>query len=90
MEKGTKIIDIRDGKQYVVESVDHYETVTLVYTECKKYIPETNVRDLSEYQVIIDAVDNSVEYIRENITKKIEDAWNNAIQSFNKKFEVKK
>lgn len=90
MEKGTKIIDIRDGNQYVVESVDHYDTVTLVYTKCKKYIPETNVRDLSEYQVIIDAVDNSVEYIRENITKKIEDAWNNALQSFNKKFEVKK
>jgi len=43
MIKGDKIVDVRDNSVHIVECVDVYDTVTLVFTEGKKYIPEDNV-----------------------------------------------
>jgi ASC-1-like (ASCH) protein len=39
MKKGDKIIDVRDNTEHIVECVDVYDEVTLVFTEGKKYIP---------------------------------------------------
>ena len=44
MEKGDKIIDNRDNSIHIVNCVDIYETVTLVFTESKKYIPIESVK----------------------------------------------
>jgi len=48
MEKGDKIKDIRDNSIHIVESVDVYDEVTLIYTEGKKYIPIESVELLSK------------------------------------------
>lgn len=34
-----KIIDVRTNLIYVVDCVDHYDNVSLVFTKDKKYIP---------------------------------------------------
>jgi len=34
-----KIIDVRTNLIYVVDCVDHYDSVSLVFTKDKKYIP---------------------------------------------------
>jgi hypothetical protein len=34
-----KIIDVRTNLTHVVECVDHYDNVSLVFTKDKKYIP---------------------------------------------------
>lgn len=44
MNKGDKIVDIRDNSIHIVECVDVYDTVTLVFTEGKKYIPLESVK----------------------------------------------
>ena len=38
MKKGDIIIDKRDNREHIVECVDVYDEVTLVFTEGKKYI----------------------------------------------------
>lgn len=48
MEKGDKIKDIRDNSIHIVESVDVYDEVTLIYTEGKKYIPIESVELISK------------------------------------------
>lgn len=39
-----KIIDVRTNLTYVVECVDHYDNVSLVFTKDKKYIPTEFVK----------------------------------------------
>lgn len=49
MIKGNSILDKRDNTLHVVECVDVYDEVTLVFTEGKKYIPidkTTNITDV--------------------------------------------
>ena len=48
MNKGDKIIDVRDNSVHIVECVDVYDTVTLVFTEGKKYIPKDSVISLNQ------------------------------------------
>ena len=48
MEIGDKIKDIRDNSIHIVESVDVYDEVTLIYTEGKKYIPIESVELISK------------------------------------------
>lgn len=44
MNKGDKIIDVRDNSVHIVECVDVYDTVTLVFTEGRNYIPTEFVK----------------------------------------------
>ena len=69
MEKGTKIIDIRDGNQYVVESVDHYDDVTLIFTEDSKYIPIQYINDCKVERFDINML--SMGIISENVNTMI-------------------
>jgi hypothetical protein len=39
-----KIIDVRTNVIYVVDCVDHYDEVSLVFTKDKKYIPTEFVK----------------------------------------------
>lgn len=48
MKKGDKIIDTRDYSVHIVECVDVYDTVTLVFTEGKKYIPINQSININE------------------------------------------
>jgi len=48
MKKGDKIIDVRDNTEHIVECVDVYDEVTLVFTEGKKYIPLELTRVIPE------------------------------------------
>ena len=48
MNKGDKIIDVRDNSVHIVECVDVYDTVTLVFTEGKKYIPINQSININE------------------------------------------
>ena len=52
MKKGDKIIDIRDNTEHVVECVDVYDEVTLVFTESKKYIPIESIRNLTDVEMV--------------------------------------
>ena len=81
MTKGYKFIDERDNSIHVVDSVDVYETVTLYYTQGKKYIPEQYVR---EYD--IDDIVNDKEII--NLLKKrdIERLETSFLNILNRKF----
>jgi len=54
MTKGYKFIDERDNSIHVVDSVDVYETVTLYYTQGKKYIPEQYVREYDIDDIVND------------------------------------
>jgi len=54
MTKGYKFIDERDNSIHVVDSVDVYETVTLYYTQGKKYIPEQYVREYGIDDIVND------------------------------------
>jgi len=48
MKKGDKIIDVRDNTEHIVECVDVYDEVTLVFTEDRKYIPLELTRVIPE------------------------------------------
>lgn len=48
MKKGDNIIDVRDNSVHIVECVDVYDTVTLVFTEGKKYIPINQSININE------------------------------------------
>jgi len=48
MKKGDKIIDVRDNTEHIVECVDVYDEVTLVFTEGKKYIPINQSININE------------------------------------------
>lgn len=52
MKKGDKIIDVRDNTEHIVECVDVYDEVTLVFTEGKKYIPIESIRNLTDVEVV--------------------------------------
>ena len=54
MEKGDKIIDKRDNTIHIVECVDVYDEVTLVFTESKKYIPVENLREFTMEDMMLD------------------------------------
>lgn len=54
MKKGDKLVDKRDNTIHIVECVDVYETVTLVFTEEKKYIPLENLREFTMEDVMLD------------------------------------
>jgi hypothetical protein len=48
MKNGDKIIDVRDNTKHIVECVDVYDEVTLVFTEDRKYIPLELTRVIPE------------------------------------------
>jgi hypothetical protein len=64
MIKGNKIVDVRDNSVHIVECVDVYDTVTLVFTEGKKYIPFNEVREFTMDDVMLD--ENFVNTIKED------------------------
>ena len=81
MTKGYKFIDERDNSIHVVDSVDVYETVTLYYTQGKKYIPEQYVR---EYD--IDDIVNDKEIIDLLKKRDIERLETSFLNILNRKF----
>lgn len=48
MVKGDKIVDLRDNSVHIIDSIDVYDTVTLVFTEGKQYIPINHVKFVGE------------------------------------------
>jgi len=76
MKKGDKIIDTRDYSVHIVECVDVYDTVKLVFTEEKKYIPTDFIRDMTlSEQIEMSLIDNPEilnGYIERNIISKIQ------------------
>lgn len=71
MNKGDKIVDVRDNTVHIVESVDVYDTVTLVFTESKKYIPFNHIRDFTVSDVLLD--EEFVNLIKEERVKKLKE-----------------
>ena len=49
MVKGDKIVDLRDSSIHIIETIDKYESITLVFTVGKKYIPISEVMKLDVY-----------------------------------------
>ena len=76
MKKGDNIIGVRDNSVHIVECVDVYDTVTLVFTEEKKYIPTDFIRDMTLIEQIEMALNDNPEilngYIERNIISNIE------------------
>ena len=76
MKKGDKIIDTRDYSVHIVECVDVYDTVKLVFTEEKKYIPTDFIRDMTlSEQIEMSLIDNPEilnGYIERNIISNIQ------------------
>jgi len=81
MTKGYKFIDERDNSIHVVDSVDVYETVTLYYTQGKKYIPEQYVREYG-----IDDIVNDKEIIDLLKKRDIERLETSFLNILNRKF----
>jgi len=69
MNKGDKIIDVRDNSVHIVECVDVYDTVTLVFTEGKKYIPFNEVREFTMDDVLLD--EDFINFIKEDRKEKL-------------------
>ena len=76
MEKGDKIKDIRDNSIHIVESVDVYDEVTLIYTEGKKYIPMDKVKEITLTEEIVETLNKDTlvveEYIENSVISKFE------------------
>jgi len=81
MNKGDKIIDVRDNSVHIVECVDVYDTVTLVFTEGKKYIPIECTEEVNEFDIVKENVEHALE-----IT--INNSFNNFMEAL-KKHEFK-
>lgn len=85
MVKGDKIIDLKNNSVHIIESIDDYESITLVFTDDKKYIPISNVMEFNLYLNIIvdkyaDTVADGLEKIRKEVNRKFE--RQRAIDSF--------
>lgn len=76
MEKGDKIKDIRDNSIHIVESVDVYDEVTLIYTEGKKYIPMDKVKNITLTEEIVEVLNEDTlvveEFIKNSVISKFE------------------
>lgn len=76
MEKGDKIKDIRDNSIHIVESVDVYDEVTLIYTEGKKYIPVDKVKNMTLTEEIVEVLNEDTlvveEFIKNSVISKFE------------------
>ena len=88
MKKGDKIIDTRDYSVHIVECVDVYDTVKLVFTEEKKYIPTDFIRDMTLIEQIEMALNDNPEilngYIERNIISNIEADFDKLQADFDK------
>lgn len=82
MIKGDKIVDVRDNSVHIVECVDVYDTVTLVFTEEKKYIPVENLREFTMEDVMLDK--DFVDMIKEREKQRLREE---CLKILNTKFE---
>jgi len=72
MIKGDKIVDVRNNSVHTVECIDVYDTVTLVFTEDKKYIPFNDVREFTIKDILLDKdfINIVKEYKKEKLKEK--------------------
>jgi len=88
MEKGDKIIDKRDNSVEIVDSIDVYDTVTLVFTESKKYIPLSEIKEFTNLETLKEVLDNNPEIIKdyeEKVTKRVVENFESHLKNVSKK-----
>jgi len=90
MEKGGKIKDIRDNSIHVVNCVDVYDTVTLVFTEDKKYIPIDFVGEVDMYDEFKEVLTDNPEIIREHLNETVIEPFKEYFKKLNEEFRVSK
>lgn len=86
MIKGDKIVDVRDNSVHIVECVDVYDTVTLVFTEGKKYIPVDSIRDMTLSEQVSMVLNNEPEILSEYVERNVIDKLQSHFDKCNKKF----
>ena len=90
MEKGDKIKDIRDNSIHIVESVDVYDEITLIYTEGKKYIPMDKVKNVTLTEEIVEVLNEDTLVVEEFIKNSVISEFEKHLETCLKKLENNK
>jgi hypothetical protein len=80
-----KIIHKITGEIFTIESIDVYNTITLIFTTCKKYIP---IDEISSYSLISDLfsdIATNLEKIDNELIKFIDNLEEESIKPINKR-----
>lgn len=92
MKKGDKIIDVRDNTEHVVECVDVYDEVTLVFTESKKYIPIESIRNLTDVEMVRNIITENPDILKnyeDEIITNVSESFELHLKNISKKLGLK-
>jgi len=88
MVKGDKIVDLRDNSVHIIDSIDVYDTVTLVFTEGKQYISMENIRVFTNEEIVKDVIDKNPDIFsdyEDKITKQVSESFELHLKNLSKK-----
>jgi len=88
MVKGDKIKDLRDNSVHIVDSIDVYDTITLVFTEGKQYIPMENIRVFTNEEIIKDVIGKNPDILsdyEDKIVKQVSNRFELHLKNLSKK-----